>query len=306
MNYKKFIKNAIIDIKENVLDKKAINALSGGVDSSVVTALAQKSIEDKLTTVFIDTGFMRKNEPETVVELFSNMGFNVELIRAQDKFYKAVKGLTDGEEKRKAFSNMFYTVFGQIIDNKGATYLFQGTNKADRKETDGGVKFQHNVRYDYDKFGIEGVIEPLKELYKHEIRKVARKLGFLKEIYNRQPFPGPGLLVRCLGEATPERINIVREAQLIVEEELAGLKTFQDLVCLAGDTVTGLVEGEKGPGKYMIFVRSVRSKDALTAKATKIPQRIQNRINERITKIPNVCRVLYEITDKPPSTIEYI
>jgi GMP synthase (glutamine-hydrolysing) len=307
IDYDDFIKNKVSEIKEKVDENIAINALSGGVDSSVVTALAKKAIGDKLVTYFIDTGFMRENEPERVINTFRKIGVDVKLYDASDEFLDAVKGLTDGEEKRKAFSNTFYKVFGRLIKEEGAKFLFQGTIKADKIMFKKGQS-QHNVRTasEYEKFGIKGVIEPLEDLYKPDVRIVGEKLGLPKEIFKRQPFPGPGLLVRVIGEATRERVDIVRKAQKIVEEELNEYNPSQCLACLANDTATGMIGG-KAPGKNIILVRAIKTKDFMTAKVLWPEKETMEKIRKRIAeKVPNVGRILYEITGKPPATIEYI
>jgi len=290
------IEKRINSIKSKIGNGIAINALSGGVDSSVVTALAKEAIGDNLITYFIDTGFMREKEPENVVETFGKIGINVKIYDVNDEFFKAVEGLTDGEEKRKAFSDTFYKVFGEIIKKEYAKYLFQGTIKADKVMFDKGQS-QHNVRTnvrtnsDYSKFGIESVIEPLVDLYKSDVREVGKKLGLPEEIFNRPPFPGPGLLLRVIK---------------IVEEELLSYNPSQCLACLANDTATGMI-GEKAPGKNIIYVRTVKTKDFMTAEAILPNKDTIKKLSKRITgEIPGVVRVLYEITGKPPGTIEYI
>jgi len=303
----KSIDEKIEHIKSKVGDAIAINALSGGVDSSVVTFLGKMAIGNNLKTYFINTGFMREREPETVWKTFKDLGIEINIINEEKRFLEALKGITDGEEKRKVFSDTFYKIFGRIIKKEGAIYLFQGTIEPDKIMFDKGQS-QHNVRTksDYSKFGIEGVIEPLFDLYKNQVREIAIDLNLPDKIYNRQPFPGPGLLIRVLGEATKERIEIVRKAQKIVEEELLPYNPSQCLACLANDTATGMIGG-KASGKYMIFVRAVKTKDFMAAESLFLGKKTIAKIAKRIPEeIPNVARVLYEITGKPPATIEYI
>ncbi len=303
----KSIDERIENIKKEVGDEIAINALSGGVDSSVVTFLGKLALGDKLKTYFIDTGFMRENEPKDVIKTFKKIGIEVELYDTNDEFFDAVRFIKDGEDKRKVFSNKFYDIFSRIIKENNAKYLLQGTIKADKIMFDKGQS-QHNIKTksDYAKLGIERVIEPLSDLYKGQVRELAIDLNLPDEFYNRPPFPGPGLLIRILGEVTREKIGIVRKAQKIVEEELNDYNPSQCLACLANDTATGMI-GKKSPGKYMVFVRAVNTDNFMKADILLPRKKTIEKLSKRITgEIPNVARVLYEITGKPPGTIEYI
>jgi GMP synthase (glutamine-hydrolysing) len=310
MDEAKFIEEKIEEIKSTVGSEKAISALSGGVDSSACTVLAHRAIGSNLKVIFIDDGLMRENEPQDVSKIFADAGIQVDIIDAQDEFFHAIKGKSDPEEKRKAFRDIFYTVFGREVLKSEAKFLVQGTIAADIIETKGGVKTQHNILeqigIDPEKgFGFKAV-EPLKELFKHEVRKVAKELGLPEKIYERMPFPGPGLATRVVGEATPERVSLVRKATTIVEEEIEGLKPFQALAVLLSDKGTGVEEGQRKFGN-IIIVRSVESKDAITANPTQVPWDVLMSISKRITsEIPEVVRVAYEITPKPPATIEYV
>lgn len=310
-----FIKEKVEEIASTVGDGTAINALSGGVDSSAVTILAHRALGDRLRTVFIDTGLMREGEPGYVVGLFNDRGVPVELVDAQQQFFDALKGLTDPEEKRnKGITHTFYkVVFGPLVKESGATYLLHGTNYTDVEETVAGVKRQHNILaqlgIDTEKEYGYKVLEPLLPLRKSGVRAVAKALGLPEEIYNRPPFPGPGLSVRVIGEATPERIAVVRAATKIVEEELADIGAFQYLAILHQDMVTGMREVE--PGKMrrdfgqQIEVRCWESRDAVTGTPTRVPYETLERISERITEgVKGVVSVTYNITSKPPSTIE--
>jgi len=310
MDVKSFIDRKIEEIKAVAGVDKAISALSGGVDSSTCTVLAHRALGDQLKVIFIDDGLMREEEGEEVGTIFGNLGIKVDIIEAQQEFFEALKGKIDPEEKRKSFRNTFYTVFGREVLKSEARYLVQGTIAADIIETKGGVKTQHNI---LEQIGIDPekgygfkVIEPLKEIFKHQVREVAEALGLPERIHQRMPFPGPGLATRVVGEVTPERVALVRKATTIVEEEIAAQKPFQAFAVLLTDKGTGIEEGKRKFGD-IIIVRSVESKDAMTAEPSEIPWEILKSISKRITaEIPEVTRVAYEITPKPPATIEYI
>jgi GMP synthase (glutamine-hydrolysing) len=306
-----FIEHKVEEISSTVGDGVAINALSGGVDSSVVTMLAHRALKDQLKTYFIENGIMREGEPEHIVSLFKDMGIPVELIDAKDEFFNALKGLTDPEEKREAITQTFYkAVFGRLVKESGATYLFQGTNYTDVEETVAGIKRQHNI---LEQLGIDTqkqfgykVLEPIIRLRKTGIRRVGKELGLPKELYERPPFPGPALAARVIGEVTPERIAIVRRATTIVEEELASSGAFQYLAVLHEDRVTGMRDGKRDFG-LQIEVRCWGSTDAVTASPTKLAFETLEKVAERITsEVPGVVSVTYNITRKPPSTIEVV
>ena len=220
MDPRKFVDEKIGDIKTTIGNEKAISALSGGVDSSTCTVLAHRAIGDNLKVIFIDDGLMREGEPQAVQQVFSDFGILVEIIDARDEFLTALKGKIDPEDKRKAFRDIFYTVFGREVSKSEARFLVQGTIAADIIETKGGVKTQHNI---LEQIGIDPeagygfkVVEPIKELFKFEVREVAKELGLPEEIHQRMPFPGPGLATRVVGEETPERVELVRKATVIV------------------------------------------------------------------------------------------
>ena len=225
LNTKKFILEKSAEISRIVGKGLAINALSGGVDSSVVTMLGHLALGRRLKTYFINNGIMRQGEPERVAAIFRRLGVEIKILNAQDKFFKALKGITDPEEKREAITQTFYKdVFGKLVRLSGAKYLLQGTILTDIDETVAGIKRQHNV---FEQLGIDPqkafgykIIEPLVELRKDGVRKVAQGVGLPKEIYQRMPFPGPALSARVIGEVTPEKIKVVRLATLITEEEL--------------------------------------------------------------------------------------
>ncbi len=302
----KFIEEAIEEIRRTVKGK-AIIALSGGVDSSVAAVLVHKAIGKNLVAVFVDHGFMRKNEPKQIEEIFRNkLGMNLRIIDASDRFFDAIRGVTDPEKKRKIIGELFIRIFEEVAKEEKAEYLVQGTIAPDWIESHGGIKSHHNVAGLPSGMKLK-LVEPLRDLYKDEVREVARALGLPKEISERMPFPGPGLAVRVLGEVTREKIEIVREANAIVEEEVekAGIKPWQAFAVLMNDKTVG-VKGDIRDYGYTIAVRIVESVDAMTATAMEVDWKLLKTIMKRITReVPNVTRVLYDITDKPPATIEF-
>jgi GMP synthase (glutamine-hydrolysing) len=310
MNYKAFVEEQIVSIRESVGDDIAINALSGGVDSSVVTVLGHQSLGKRLKTVFIDNALMRKGEPERVVKIFAKMKIPVDLVNARAEFLGALKGLTDPEEKRNAVTNTFYAkVFGRLVRETGAKFLLHGTILTDIEETIAGIKRQHNILAQLGinpekEYGYK-VLEPLQTLRKDAVRKVAKILGLPLELAKRIPFPGPALATRIVGEVTEERLEVVREATDIVEKELGKTKAFQYLAVLLNDKATGIRENRREFGQ-IIVVRCLNSVDARKATVTKIPWDKLNRISKCITSIKGVNRCLYDLTPKPPATIEYI
>lgn len=311
MDCKKFVEEQIAQIKRTVGDAKAINALSGGVDSSLVTILGHRAMGDRLKTVFIDSALMRQGEPKRVVDTFARMKIPVELVDAQEEFLSALAGLTDPEEKRQAVTDTFYSkVFGRLVKESGAKFLFHGTILTDIEETVAGIKRQHNI---LAQIGIDTqeaygytVVEPLKTLRKDGVREICRFLKLPKEIAERIPFPGPALATRIVGEVTRQRLATVRAATAIVEEELADSGAFQYMAVLLNDRATGIVGNKRRFGR-IIVVRCVESTDARTATATELPWDKLNRICSRIvTEIEDVSRCLYDLTPKPPATIEYV
>jgi len=308
-NPEQFIDEKVRWLKGEIGEGTAFAATSGGVDSTVSAMLANRAVGRRAIVGFIDDGLMREGEPEDVVGRLERMGLNTRLYRVADQFFESLKGLTDPEEKRKAFRETFYRTVSQIAQKEGAKFMIQGTIAADVVETKGGIKTQHNV---LDQIGIQSskygfkVLEPLVDLYKPEVRKVGERLGLPAEMHQRRPFPGPGLSLRVLGEVTPERVAKVRRATKIVEEETADLGCFQAFAILMNDMATG-VEGGKRKFGEIIVVRAVDSKDAMTAQATPLSWERLERIRTRILKdVPSAVKVLYDLTPKPPSTIEYI
>ena len=311
MNYKNFINQKIKKIKSILGKEKALSVLSGGVDSSTVTVLAYRAIGDKLKAVFINNGMMREGEPNYVVKTFKKLGIKVEVINAQKKFFKKLKEKTDPEEKRQVITDVFYAdVFKKIIKESKIKFLFQGTILTDVEETKAGIKRQHNV---LEQIGISPekeygykVIEPLIELRKDGVRKVAKLLGLPKEIYQRMPFPGPALAARVIGEVTPEKIKLIRKATGIVEKELKSSGAFQYFPVLMEDRATGMRNNKREFGN-IIIIRCIESFDARKATPTKLSWNILEKITKRIiNEIPEVTRICYDLTPKPPATIEFI
>jgi len=306
-----FIRNKTGELAETVGDGVAINALSGGVDSSTVTMLAHKALGKRLKTYFIDNGIMRDGEPEWVVSLFRKLGVPVELVDARRDFFAALRGKTDPEEKRQAITDVFYRkVFGRLVKKSGARFLIHGTIYTDVEETVAGIKRQHNILaqlgIDPEKAYGYSVLEPLIELRKPAVRKLAKALGLPRDIYERPPFPGPALTARVIGEATPERIELVRKATRITEEMLYRVKAFQCMAILHEDRVTGIRAGRREFG-LQIEVRCWNSKDAVTATPTRVPFHLLEKLAARLTgEVPGVVSVTYNITGKPPSTIEAV
>jgi len=310
VDYGKFIEEQVASIKETVGDGKAINALSGGVDSSAVTVLGHRALGDKLKTVFIDNALMREGEPERVVKIFAGLRIKVDVVDAREEFLSALSGLTDPEEKRQAITDTFYSkVFVRLVKESGAKFLLHGTILTDIEETVAGIKRQHNI---LEQLGIDtkeaygySVLEPLKTLRKDGVREVAKLLGLPEETYKRIPFPGPALATRVVGEITEERLETVREATVIVEEELGDSGAFQYMAVLLTDRATGIRDNKREFGE-IIVLRCIESVDARTATVTELPWDKLNRICERIIQIKGVNRCLYDLTPKPPATIEYI
>ncbi len=309
LDAEKFIDEKCRSLVQETGDDIAVNALSGGVDSSVTTMLAHRAIGSRLKTYFIDNGLMREKEPESVISVMTGLGVPVERIDAKKEFFSALKGVTDPEQKRQVITDTFYkTVFGRLVKESGAKFLLQGTIYTDVEETVAGIKRQHNI---LSQLGIDTesaygyrVIEPLIELRKTGVRAVGKALGMPESVYNRPPFPGPALVTRVIGEALPERIERVRKATAIVEEELAGVDAFQYLAILHEDRVTGVYEGARRYGNQ-IEIRCWDSRDAVVAKPTRLPFELLEKIAARVTaEIPEVVSVTYNITPKPPSTIE--
>lgn len=299
---------------QNEIDGIAIIACSGGVDSTVAAVIANQAIGDQLHCVYVDTGLMRKNETEEIQEMLASHGLNLTTVFAEEKYFSALKGVTDPEQKRKIIGELFIRIFEEEQEKVGAKYLVQGTIAPDWIESGGGVrdtiKSHHNVGGLPDDMTLE-VVEPLRDLYKDEVRELARTLEI--RVAERQPFPGPGLAVRCLGELTPERVHIVREACAIVEYELESAAAegkielpWQYFAALLPVRSVG-VHGDVRAYGETVVVRAVQSLDGMSARYSTIPHDILSKISTRITNAVkgSVNRVVYDITHKPPGTIEW-
>jgi len=311
LNAWEFIKIKSEEISKLVGSGFAINALSGGVDSSAVTMLGYKALGSRLKTYFIDNGIMRQDEPEQIVSIFRGLGVKVEIIDARDKFFAALKGITGPEEKREAITQAFYKdVFANLVRESKAKYLLQGTILTDIDETVAGIKRQHNV---FEQLGINPqeefgykIIEPLVQLRKDGVRKLAQGLGLPESIFNRMPFPGPALAARVIGEVTPKKIDTVRAATSILEEELKDSGAFQYMAILHNDRATGMRNGKRDFG-MQIEIRSWDSVDARRAMPTKLSfDKLSILSNRMVTEVAGVVSVTYNITSKPPSTMEAI
>ena len=310
MDHKAFVEEQVNTLKSTVGTGIAINALSGGVDSSVVTVLAHRALGAQLKTFFVDNALMREGEPDRVLDVFARMGIPVEKVDARAQFLKALAGLTDPEDKRNAITRSFYKdVFSQLVRKTGAKFLLHGTILTDIEETVAGIKRQHNI---LEQIGIDPqkeygyvVLEPLKTLRKDGVREVAKYLGLPSEIAHRMPFPGPALAARIVGEVTEGRLKTVRAATAIVEEELKDTGAFQYLAVLLNDRATGIRDNRREFGEIVV-VRCIESVDARTADTTRLPWEKLDRICKRITAIPGVNRCLYDLTPKPPATVEYV
>ncbi len=308
-----FINDSVEDIRSKITGK-AIIACSGGVDSMVAATLASKAIGDRLLAVYVDNGLMRKGETEEVESMLKDMGINYRIADAGAEFFEALKGVTDPEQKRKIIGEKFIRVFERNAKEFGAEFLVQGTIAPDWIESGDGVrdtiKSHHNVGGLPKDLGMT-LVEPLRDLYKDEVRDVARKLGV--KASERQPFPGPALAVRCLGEVTPENVAIVREACFIVEDEIAKAAKagkmdmpWQYFAVLLPSKSVG-VQGDRRAYGRTVAIRAVASVDGMTATYAKIPLDVLEQMSVRITNTmkDSVNRVVYDITNKPPATIEW-
>ena len=303
----KFIDEQIAEIKAQVGDKKVLLALSGGVDSSVVAALLIKAIGNQLVCVHVNHGLLRKGEPEQVIQVFKNeLGANLVYVDAVDRFLDKLAGVDDPERKRKIIGDEFIRVFEEEARKlDGIEFLGQGTIYPDILESD-GVKAHHNVGGLPEDLQFE-LVEPVKFLYKDEVRVVGKQLGLPDNMVYRQPFPGPGLGVRCTGAITRDRLEAVREADAIVREEIGKLTPapWQYFVAIPDLKSTGIKDGKRYMG-WAVVIRAVDTVDAVTAKAVEIPFSVLATIRDRImAEVDGVNRVLWDISDKPLSTIEW-
>jgi GMP synthase (glutamine-hydrolysing) len=317
------IEHAVDEIRAQVGNQRVICGLSGGVDSAVAAAIVHKAVGDQLTCVFVDTGLLRRNEAEQVEETFRRQ-FAIDLVhvKAADRFLGALDDVIDPERKRKTIGELFIRVFEEAARDLGqrepsasalpAQFLVQGTLYPDVVESGGAdnanIKSHHNVGGLPDDMEFE-LVEPLRNLFKDEVRAVGEELGLPEEIVWRQPFPGPGLAVRIVGTITPERVEILQQADAIVVEEIkrAGLyrEIWQSFAVLPAVKTVG-VQGDDRTYAYPIVLRAVTSDDAMTADWARLPYEVLERISSRIiNEVPSVNRVAYDITSKPPGTIEW-
>ena len=304
-----FIEKEVADIRKTVGDKKVLLALSGGVDSSVVAALLIKAVGKQLVCVHVNHGLMRKGESEQVIEVFERqLGANLIYVDATDRFLNLLAGVSEPERKRKIIGGEFIKVFDEEASKlSGISFLAQGTIYPDILESD-GVKAHHNVGGLPEDMQFE-LVEPVKLLYKDEVRVVGEALGLPHEMVYRQPFPGPGLGVRCLGAITRDRLAALREADAILREEFdkAGLagKVWQYFIAVPDVKSVGVKDGKRYEG-WPAIIRAVNTTDAMSATIEEIPYALLNKITERITsEVPGINRVLYDLTPKPVGTIEW-
>jgi len=311
-----FIEETVKEIAEMVKkDEKVICALSGGIDSTVTAILVHKAIGDRLIPIFVNTGLLRKNEPEEVLSLMKDLGLNVHYVNASSIFLSRLKGVKDPEKKRKIIGETFIEVFEKEAQKfENVKYLAQGTLYPDVIESisfrgpSATIKTHHNVGGLPEKMNLK-LIEPLRELFKDEVRKIAEVLGLPKHIIWRQPFPGPGLAIRIIGEVDEEKLNILREADYIVTEEMIKsgwyYKVWQSFAVLLPVKTVGVM-GDYRTYEYVIAIRCVESQDAMTADWVKLPYEILERLSNRIiNEVKGVNRVVYDISSKPPATIEW-
>jgi GMP synthase (glutamine-hydrolysing) len=311
---KKFIVQAEKDIKVKMGDCHAITAVSGGVDSFVAATLAARAVPGQLHIVYVDNGLMRKDETAKVKAVAIALGVDLKVVDARKRFLDALKGVTEPETKRKIIGEAFVRIFEEEAKKTDVKFLIQGTIAPDWIESGGmgrdTIKSHHNVGGLPEKMHLK-LCEPLRELYKHEVRLVGKELGLPESIHQRQPFPGPGLAVRIVGEITDEKVHIVQEACDIAENEIdaavaAGKmeRPWQYFAALLPSKTVG-VRGDERAYQYTVIVRAVRSLDGMTANFSHIPPEVLERISTRITnEIRTVGRVVYDITNKPPGTIE--
>ena len=299
----RFVDEKIGEIESAIGEENAIIALSGGVDSSTAAALAYEAVGDQLTPVYVDTGLMRKGETEGIRETFAFMD-SLRIVDARERFLEALEGVTDPEAKRHAIGEGFIREFERVAREVDASCLVQGTIYPDRIESEGTIKSHHNVGGLPDAIDFEEMVEPMRDLYKDEVREVARELDLEEVVSERMPFPGPGLAVRIVGEVTAEKLEVAREATAVVEEELEEYDPWQAFAAVLGKA-TG-VKGDNRVHGWVVTVRSVESRDGMTARAQEVDWETLQRIQSRITgQLENVSRVVYDVTHKPPATIEY-
>lgn len=307
-----YIDTQINLIREQVGDKKVLLGLSGGVDSSVVAALISKAIPDQLLCVYVDHGFMRKDETKQIKEAFAPLPLKLEVVDASQKFLSKIAGVTDPERKRKIIGEEFVKTFAEVANaQKGYDFLAQGTIYPDVIESgannSANIKSHHNVGGLPKDLPFTGLVEPLRGLFKDEVRVIGKKLGLPDYLVNRQPFPGPGLAIRTIGEITEEKLDMLRDADAIMREEIAkaNVKADQYFAVITDTKSVGVIGDYRNYG-YVIVLRAVTTSDFMTAEYTRVPYDVLGKISSRIVnEVKGVSRVCYDITGKPPATIEW-
>ncbi len=310
-NMDDFIQEEIVRIRKQVGNKQVVLGLSGGVDSSVCAAILEKAIPNQLTCIFVDHGMMRKNEGDEIQSAFSGKSLNFVRVNAAERFLTKLQGVTDPERKRKIIGEEFVRVFEEESAKFAGSFLAQGTIYPDVVEsgltTGAVIKSHHNVGGLPKDTKFIGLVEPLRSLFKDEVRAIGRKLGLDEKLVSRQPFPGPGLAVRCLGEITEDRLNILRDADYIYRQELekAGLKYGQYFAVLTNMRTVGVM-GDGRTYNYVVALRAVITSDFMTCEYAHIPYEVLDIVSSRIVnEVKGVSRVVYDITGKPPATIEW-
>ena len=316
-NPSNFVEDAVDDIRRQVGDGKVICALSGGVDSAVAASLIHRAVGDQLTCIFVNNGFMRREEPERILDTFRrNMNVNIVYVDASDEFVDALSEVIDPEDKRRTVGEQFIRVFDREAARLGhVDFLAQGTLYPDviESQTPGDnvsakIKTHHNVGGLPEDMKLE-LVEPLRYLFKDEVRMVGLELGLAEEMVYRQPFPGPGLAIRVMGAVTREKLDTLRAADWIVMDEIKNNNLYRDLwqsFAVLTDTMSVGVVGDFRAYGYVVAVRAVTSDEAMTADWARLPHDVLGRISNRIVnEVPSVSRVVYDITSKPPGTIEW-
>jgi GMP synthase (glutamine-hydrolysing) len=305
-----YLQRQLTAVRERVGDRRVLLGLSGGVDSSVCAALLSKAIPGQLTCIYVDHGLMRKNETKELREVFGRRRLKLVCVDAKDRFLKRLAGVTDPEEKRKIIGDEFARVFEDEAKKCDADFLAQGTIYPDVVESGtkaAVIKSHHNVGGLPEKLGFKGVIEPLRGLFKDEVRKLGLSLGLPRSIVNRQPFPGPGLAIRVIGEISEEKLDMLREADAIVREELGRSRSRADqYFAVLTNTRSVGVMGDGRTYEYAVALRAVTTNDFMTCEVARLPYPLLLRISSRIgNEVKGINRVVYDITPKPPATIEW-
>lgn len=307
-----YINNQIDTIRKQVGDKKVLLALSGGVDSSVVVALISKAVPNQLLCVYVDTGLMRRGETEYIKDTFSSLPLKLEIVDANDRFLSKLKGVTDPEQKRKLIGEEYVNIFAEIATkNDSYSFLAQGTIYPDVIESGSRnsavIKSHHNVGGLPKNMPFEGLIEPLRWLFKDEVRQIGRELGLPDSIVERRPFPGTGFAIRTMGEVTKEKLDILRSTDAIMHEEMRLANTTADqYFTVLTDTMSVGVIGDHRNYGYVVALRAVNTSDYMTAEFAHIPYEVLGKISSRIVnEVKGISRVCYDVTGKPPATIEW-